>query len=245
MNPPPILPRAARLALQAIAVTLLTSAAAAGCHDAPDLHAEQREAGEGRSFTFVGGEGSSARVTLTRSIDGRETLHGETIVALGANAERCVVEDVTLDPKGRLARAEIKIASACDGAAEQRISLDASTGDVRSITPYGIVASRAPTDAPWVYAPPASIVTPIAAWVVARAAAGAGAVRYVDPLSAHVPLVPRSQVAVETERGLTVIVGNDGAEVDDAFVRRVQWLDHGVTLVRVPQRAGGANGDQS
>jgi hypothetical protein len=245
MNPSSTIhPSAARLALRAILLSLLAAAATA-CQGSPAPRPDPQRAGEGRTFSFVGGEGSSARVDVSRAPDGSEALHGETIVALGASARRCVVEDVTLDARGRLARAEIKVAARCDGAPEQRLSFDAAGGVVRSTTPAGSIVRHAPTDAPWIYAPPASIVTPVAAWVVSRASALSAAVRYVDPASAHAPLVPRDQIAVSTERGVTVIVGNDGADVDASFVRRAQMIDHGITLVRVPGRADTTTCDRS
>jgi hypothetical protein len=100
-----------------------------------------------------------------------------------------------------------------------------------------------PRDAPWVYAPPAAIATPVSAWVTAKAAAVAPAVRQVEHGSDHAALVPREQLAIETERGLTVVVGNDGADVDAAFVEQVRVADYGVTLVRLS--AGGAEGGRS
>lgn len=219
-----------------LGITMLL--AATGCRETPDRRADQGTTGDGTSFTYAGGDGSSARVSRSRTTAGGEALHGETIVALGASAKRCVIEDVTLDARGRLERAEITVRPSCDAPAEKRLVVDPAHGEVQTTIAGNTTSRRAPTDAPWVYTPAGMGVTPVSAWVVARAAAsGAEAMRSVDPALDATSLVPREQLSIATERGTTVIVGNDGADVDGSFVERVRMIDYGVTLVRVPSNA--------
>jgi hypothetical protein len=208
---------------------------ASGCREQTEPHAEPSEGPVTQAISYVGGAGSRAHVSRARTPDGGELLRGETVLSLGASAGRCVIEDVTLDARGHLTRAEITVAAACNRAPEQRLILDPSRGEVRATAGGATWVSSVPADAPWVYTPPSSVATPVSAWVAARAAK-AGAVRQIEP-TGGAALVERDQIAVETERGLTVIVANDGADVDASFVEQVRLSDYGVTLVRVPASA--------
>jgi len=225
------------------ALALALAAATSGCRERAEPRAEQSEGPATQTFAYVGGAGARAHVTRARTLDGGEIVRGETALALGASAGRCVIEDVTLDAHGHLARAEITVAAACDRAPEQRLILDPSRGEVRATTGGVTRRYHVPADAPWVYTPPSSMPTPVSAWVTARAS-GASAVRLIE-VTGSAALVQRDQVAVETERGLTVIVGNDGADVDASFVEQVRLADYGVTLVRVPASAAPACPDRS
>jgi len=194
----------------------------------------------GDAFVFVGGAGSSARVTRARTPGGGEVLHGETDLALGAHARRRRVEDVTVDARGWLVSAEVHVTGGLDAAADARLSLDPSHGMVRVASAAGSRAWTAPADAPWVYAPPGvadqEIATPVAAWVAQRAAAAAPSVRLIERARGRSWLVPREQIAVETEAGTTVVLGGDGADSDGLFVERVRSAAFAVTFVRVPGR---------
>jgi hypothetical protein len=191
------------------------------------------------TYVFVAGSGSGARVTRARTPDGGEVLHGETELSLGALARRRVVEDVTLDARGWLVSAEVRVTGGPD-AAEQRLSLDPEHGLVRQASAAGARAWTAPADAPWVYAAPGvgdqEIATPVAAWVLLRAAAAAPAVRQIERGRERAWLVPRGQVAVETEAGTTVVLGGDGADSDGVFVEQVRCAAYALTFVRVPGR---------
>jgi hypothetical protein len=231
----PTIPAGVRSSIVAIAIALVAS----GCRESPEPRPEPREGRDAPTFSYAGAGGASARVTRTTTPDGGERLRGETQVPFDAHAGRCVHEDVTLDARGRLVRAEISVAADCDRPADERMILDVASGEVHTTTGSTTVTRRVPQDAPWVYAPPAAIATPVSAWVTAKASASAPAVRQVRADSNHAALVPREQIAIETERGLTVIVGNDGADVDAAFVEQVRVADYGVTLVRVAALAAG------
>lgn len=223
----------AGLRSSALVIAIVSALVASGCRESSAPTAEQPEDPSSRTFAYTGGGGSSARVTGAATLQGGERLRGETVLALGAHARRCILEDVTLDARGLLVRAEITVAPGCDQPADQRLILDAASGEVRATTAQGTVSRQVPSDAPWIYAPPSSTSTPVSAWVTAKATASAKAVRQVEAGRAQAALVPREQLAIETERGLTVIVGNDGADLDAAFVEQVRVAGYGVTLVRV------------
>jgi hypothetical protein len=191
-----------------------------------------------RAMTFAGENGARARVTRTLAPDGSETLHGETDLALDARTWRCVVEDVRLDAGGRLASADIAVGSSCTAEPESRTHIDPARGVVSVTTGAGTVEQRAPRGTPWIYTPEVlpgrALVTPVAAWVAARAAAAAPALTLVQLERRQAWRVPGDQVAVATELGTTVVLGGDGADVDQGFVQRLRMLDDGVTLVSVP-----------
>lgn len=195
----------------------------------------------GDTFVFVAGAGSGARVTRSPTVGGGEALHGETELSLGARARRRIVEDVALDARGWLVSAEIRVTGGLDheGAAEEtRMSLDAARGTVRVSSAAGVEAWSAPLDAPWVYAPPGAagqeIATPVAAWVALRAAAASPWLRQIERARGRAWLVPREQIALQTEAGTTVVLGGDGADTDGLFVERVRSAAYAMTFVRVP-----------
>jgi hypothetical protein len=212
---------------------LLALCSLAACATAPDVRPESSSAcGSGEAIAFYSGTGTGARVTRTALPDGSERLHGETEIVLGARSKRCVVEDVTLDPRGRLTRGEIAVAASCAGDPEARVTLDPASGTVASAGARWSV----PTDAPWVYAPevvPGKItVTPVSAWVARRAAIASPALVEVRLAHNDAWKVPSEQIAVPTENGTTIVLGGDGADVSPSFVERIRMVDYGVTLVR-------------
>jgi hypothetical protein len=219
----------------------LLAAAITGCNRDVEVRPDPASAARGvtETFVFAGGAGSGARVTRTTAPDGTETLHGETLIRLGRHARERVVEDVTVDPCGRLVHAEITVAGGDGRTPEARASLDPPSGRVWTATAGGAGESRAATDAPWVYAPEVlgrPVPTPVAAWVTLRASQASRRVRLVQIGQRGGGLLPRRQLAVHTELGTTVVVGDDGCDVDETFVDRVRMLDLGLDLVRVPDR---------
>jgi hypothetical protein len=232
--------------------TALLGFALAGCATAPEARLERDAcaapaSAPGAIIDFVGGPGTSARVRRVVAPDGSETLHGETELSLGATTRRCIVEDVSLDAHGRLLRADISAAASCDAEPETRAHLEPAVGiarvatraasGLRSWTP-AVAQSLTPSSTPWIYTPEAlpgrAATTPVAAWVALRAAALSPLVRLVQLERREAWLVPREQVAVPTELGTTVVLGNDGADVGSGFVERIRMTDIALTLVRVP-----------
>ena len=190
-------------------------------------------------LAFVSGAGSAARVKRTVAPDGSEVLHGETELSLGEKTRRCIVEDVSLDAQGRLARADVAVAAWCGAEPESRAHLDPERGRATWSTRSATSEVTATSSLPWIYTPellpgiPAT--TPIAAWVASRAAALSPSLALLQLERRRAWRVPRDQVVVATERGATVVLGNDGADVSAGFVERVHLGDCGVTLVRVPR----------
>jgi hypothetical protein len=224
-------PSITRAALRALLLAFL----AAGCSTPSEAARAPEPEPSARSFLFVG-SGVIARVTRAAAADGGELLHGETELSFGAR--RCVVEDVTLDAQGRLARAEIAVAARCADEPEEHVLLDPATESITVTTARGTAISHAPTDVPWIYAAPASparaMATPIASFVAARAAAASSSLRHVLPERGEEYRLPRDQVAIETERGTTVVLDHDGADLDGLFVAELRLAESGATLVRVP-----------
>jgi len=212
----------------------------AACTPAEDPRPAPRPAASppGEVVVFASSEGARARVTRVASLDGGETLHGETELWLGATTRRCIIEDVRLDPRGRLLQADLSTAASCDAEPEVRAHLEPARGIVT--TRAGVQDPIPPSAAPWIYTPEAlpgrAVTTPVAAWVALRAAASSPWLTLVQLERGRVWRVPSEQVVVPTERGTTVVLGHDGAEVGAGFVERVSMTDDGVTLLRTPCR---------
>jgi hypothetical protein len=187
------------------------------------------------AYAFGDRQGSASRVSRQIAPDGRETLHGETDLA-GAAAER-VVEDVTLDAHGRLERAVIALSGGCGERASKTVTIDRLAGTVTVTTAAGSATWSPAGDSPWIYAPiegPRGLAasTPIAAWVALRAASGSPSVRRIDADARRAFAVASDQIAIPTERGTTVALGDDGIDASDEFVDEVR-LGSGVTLGRI------------
>lgn len=203
----------------------------------------------GDTISFASGSGTSARVTRAVAPDGSETLHGETDLSLGASSRRCIVEDVSLDARGSLVRADVSTAASCDAAPETLAHLDPASGVARVTTPAGgddaprlrLAGASSGMSAPWIYTPQVvpgrAVTTPVAAWVAFRAAAVSPSLTLIELELRRAWRVPRDQIVVPTEAGATVVLGDDGADVWGGFVQRLHLADYDVTLVRSP---GGA-----
>jgi hypothetical protein len=189
------------------------------------------------TYAFTGDDGATGTVFRAIAAGGAEALRGVTDVPAPGGARR-VTEAATLDGAGRLLRAEITVTRGCDGIVEQHLVLDRARGLVQADTPGGVVSWPVPTDAPWVVEPLApGAVTPIAAWIGARAAASGDRVRVIRPGRRGSYRAPSDQVAVAHERGVTVVLGESVADVDAAFVEGVRPIAGGSALAR--RGAGG------
>jgi hypothetical protein len=200
--------------------------------------------GSVRSYRYSGPSGVS-EVVREKSGDGRETLKGKTDIArAGSGGRTSLSETVELDATGRLRQAEI--ISSQPGARETRFTLDPSRGTVH-IEHAGAAATEwhVPADAPWLYSPRSGgggelIVTPVTAWIALQAATGAQVVRVLEPETQTSNLVTIDQISIPTERGTTIVIGNDGADADERFVKELRLLERSITLSRVAEFELGA-----
>lgn len=215
--------------------TILAALLLAGCAEGEDAAAAARPARAEHTKTVVlSGPGATARVTRGVAPDGAESLHGEMELDLGEGGRRRVVEDASLDARGRLVAASITVTR--DHAPEAWLQLDAARGVVRVLTPEGLTEHRAASDAPWIYAPPAgperTVATPVSAWIALRAAASSPELRLVQLDLREGWLVPRDQVAIPTELGVTAVIGDHGADASDGFIQEIRLNAPRTTLHR-------------
>ena len=186
------------------------------------------------TYAYDDGAGSTGRVFRAVGADGAEALHGETDLASGLH----VVEDAVLDARGHLARLELVVTRGCEGPEEEHVVLDRARGTVRAAAPGGLVEWPVATDAPWALGPLArGGTTPITAWIIRQAAAGSPRVRVVDADARSSYRAPSDQIAVDTELGATVVLGRDAAQIDGAFVQRVDLADGRLALTRTDAAA--------
>jgi hypothetical protein len=176
------------------------------------------------TFVYTDGGRATSRVERSSDPDGAESLCGVTEIVAADGTRTAIREEARLDRTGRLAWASIAGAGAH---AADRVVLDVARGLVRLETGGSAVEWRVPTDEPWVY--PAvhdrageRLVTPIGAWITSRAARAGADVRVLYPEARRSQVVPADQVAIPTELGTTVILGDDSAEIGTAFVDRVR-----------------------
>jgi hypothetical protein len=181
---------------------------------------------------FADGGGARARVSRAIHADGAEVLHGETDLP---GSRLRLVEDARLDPGGRLSRAEIRLIGE-DGATRAHLVADRSSGSVRRTDALGASAWTPPLDGPWAVEPPTG-VGPVAAWLARRAAESGEPVRVIRADAAASYLAPAEQVAIPTETGATVVLGESAGEADGVFLRRVRSLAGPLDLVRVEPAA--------
>ncbi len=227
--------------------------AACTANVSPSADAEEPTS-RARSYRYDGLAGSS-RVTHELATGGQQSLVGRTEVARGsAPVLRTVMnETATFDARGWLHHAEVVVSK--PGVPEARYTLDARRGTVHVERAGSAPLDwRVPVDAPWLYAPASNgdsdlVLTPVAAWVALQASragtatagpAGSSVVRVVEPERHNSYLMTVDQVAVPTERGTTVALGYDGADVDDRFVTELRLFEGSVTLARVPELDLGA-----
>jgi hypothetical protein len=197
-----------------------------GCASPMEMGRDERRAAHApeQVFVFANGAGTVAHVTRAVAADGSETLHGETEIALGESGRQVIAEDVTIDARGHLERAEIAVVSGEAGETRVHMRLDPSRGIAEVRSSDGAATWRMPEDEPWVYAPWSqgrSTGTPVSAWVAMRAAVASPWARVVVPEARAGVLSPRDQIAVPTEAGTTVVLGRDGADVDGTFVAQL------------------------
>jgi hypothetical protein len=192
-------------------------------------------------YRYVDRFGSQSRVERLVGADGVDSLHAVSEIAPADGAPTRIEEWVRLDASGRLAHAEI---TRLGGRTSwDRLVLDVPSGTVlvsrRGQTTHWKVA----TDQPLVYAGVIdgrgkTVATPVSAWIAFRAALASPEVRVVFLDSRQSYLAPRDQLSVSTEIGTTVVLGNDGADVDaTGFVARVRLSTLGTTLNRVSESA--------
>jgi len=204
------------------------------CATAPTTGAQALP--EARTFVYGDNAGSQSRVERSIAADGQETLHGETEIA-GVGRVARVVEDATIDAAGNLLHVEIALFSRCNEQADKRLSFDRARGLVEIRTVDHSERWRVLADAPWAILPPADamgrvVATPISAWIALRAATG-GSVRVIDTDRRWTYVTPTDQIAVATEEGTTVALGNDGVDAGKDFVDALRLNEAGITLKRI------------
>ena len=192
-----------------------------------------------RTFLYSDSVGDVGRVERRIMASGEERLHGQTEIQ-SDGSHFLVVEDVTLDPRGRLVRAETAISGRCPGAIEQRIVYDVAKGAVQITDARGEARWSVPSDAPWVVAPARDaqqrpIATALSGWIAIRAAALSPSLRVIDASAKTAYAVSSDQIAVATERGMTAVVGDAGIDAGPDFIEELRLVSLGRTMTRVAQ----------
>jgi hypothetical protein len=165
--------------------------------------------------------GSEARRDPAPAGGGEAWRATTRVPAAGARGWVSVREEVRLDASGRLLFADTRVTDDA-GSPEVHVTCDAAGGRIvveRAGRRVELAVSGAE---PWILAPvrgPSGevIATPLVAWVTWRASQRAEWLRLIEPLEQTTWVVPRDQYVV----GTTVIVGDEGVEVDDRFVREI------------------------
>jgi hypothetical protein len=205
--------------------------------------AERAAPGLTQLYRYVDRFGSQSRVERVVSRDGADVLHATTELAPADGAPTRIEEWVRLDAAGRLVRAEIARVGGQPAGSWDRLVLDAATGTIAATRRGQTDRWTVATGAPLVYAGLLDgrgkiVATPVAAWIAFRATALSPQVRVLFLDARRSYLAPRDQVAVPTEIGTTVVLGDDGADVDGSgFVARVRVATLGTTLSRVTESA--------
>ncbi|XXX82256.1 hypothetical protein WMF30_26200 [Sorangium sp. So ce134] len=223
----------------------LTGSLLVGCSDGATSLAEDRaargaaaclpggsiEKAETKVYTFFGGAGAQSRVERAIRPDGSETLSSETrlsradagpgSLAGGAGgalpAGGVVREYAELDPSGRLVYADVSVSGAAG--VVKRMILDPQHGAAllhRAGRASGFV--RIPIGEATIYAPVASVATPVAAWIARRAAHAAPSVRMFDEVTAESHAVLSDQLVVEDGRDTFVVLGDAALSADEEFI---------------------------
>jgi hypothetical protein len=183
-------------------------------------------------YEIAGGAEAHSRVERTLRADGSEVLRGRTEIGgpRGAKVRAIAIEEVEIDAQGRLVSADVSLVSGAEGSeVKKRVHLDPAKGLVRIAGPRGTSSWRAPTDAPWAYAPltadglPAMpIATPVAAWVTLRAVGAAPSARVIDCDGPWTSLIPADQLVVEDGAARFVVLGDDAIEANQDFIVSMQ-----------------------
>jgi hypothetical protein len=217
--------------LGALALAATTSCAPGAAAEVGRPHTTSQTGGH----RCIGSQGSS-RIARSTDADGWESLRGDTDVPWrpGAIGRLHLSESATLDARGQLVRARVIATQPL--APVTAFVLEPYAARVRILRDGSDpIDWPVPADAPWIYRPSSSAEgmlasTPIAAWVLARAAAGNPVVRMLIPERQQSYLVPIDQVAVATEKGTTVVLDADGVDTDADFVTEVRLADRSLTL---------------
>lgn len=186
--------------------------------------------------TRVYSDPSGAKSTVVRDLaaDGSETLRATTELSLRGKAT-VIQENARIDADGKLVDAETTVERA---GARRTVRYDARAGYAE--VPGG-QRFATPNDAPWVFGPVDidgdKVATPVAAWVTMRAVGTARArgieastLRWVDAQAKQSHLVPDDQLAIDTEAGATVVLGDDGVDVGKDFLVEVRVAAANATL---------------
>ena len=137
----------------------------------------------------------------------------------------CLAEEATTDANGRVAFAETTLAGP---GGLSRIVFDARAGSVDVHSPNLQIRWTVPSDLPWVWSSPlrdsasdAPITTPLAALLALHAAESDRALRSLElqNLESHTIMV--DQVIVPESDSVTVVLGDDAAEIADGLPRRI------------------------
>lgn len=219
--------------MRTTAIVLL--AAAAGCSGSSSTSGGSPGQGVSHAAdTFLSyrtGESDALQSTLFQHVDRAQTsLRGHTQLENGS----WLVEEATLDPKGRLVRAVVD--RAADGLREpMHIVLDAEAGSVELTTPTRNTRWTVPTDYPWVptglWTEPSgqSLATPVAMTVALRAVGAERVVRLVDVEHFTCFTIVADQVFVDDAEP-TLVLGDDYADVEDGLPWRVHLAALGKSL---------------
>jgi len=215
---------------------IATAGIVAGCAREPGASCRARTgAGQSDRFRYIDELGSTSRVEHTKGPSGVEAIHGVTEIVSSQGRTTHIEERARLDSSGRLSWAEISGAGVGTSALD-RVIFDAAAGLVRIDRAGQTLEWEVPTGEPWAYPAPLDqegrpVVTPVTAWITLRATLASPDVRVLYPDAQRTEVVPRDQLAVPTELGTTVIIGDDGADMDTSgFVERVRVASLGTTL---------------
>ena len=185
--------------------------------------------------TRIYADPSGARSTVARDIapDGSETLRATTELSLRGKPAS-VEEKARIDVDGKLVDAELTVTR---GGTQHAVRYDARAG-IAEVP--GSERFEAPVDAPWVYGP---IDIDGERWPLRRGlgamravgtararGAASSTLRWVDAQARRTQLVPDDQVAIDTELGTTVVIGDDGADVGKDFLIELRVAAAGATL---------------
>jgi hypothetical protein len=193
------------------------------------ITAPSRAAASTRIYEIDGGQHARGRVKRTVFEDGSERLRGETEVK-HASVRARVIEEVEIDPAGRLVFADITIAGTERGdEAKKNVVIEPRKGLVTIASPEGMTFWSAPTDEPWAYTPVTTdgspslpIATPVCAWVTLRATQASQTPRIVDGAARWTHLGVVDQLVVPDGNERFIVLGDDAFQANDDFVMSMQ-----------------------
>lgn len=198
-----------------------------------------------RAFAQRGshGERFSARIEVLG--DGTESLKGESLIPNAEGGSWVVNEEARLDPDGRLLLAVIKLVDRDTGLWRRTMRLDAQRGEWQTRDIQGDRAGTASRQYPWTWssvfeaeATEAEVITPVAAWVTARAAMSAEAVTLIGVNGAESTAMS-DQVLVVDGAERWIVIGDEVVEAGADFVELLPAYE---AVARGEHRTGGATG---